>query len=246
MTTVADVLNESFKKSGVLGLGQAMDGGDMVSGLADFNDMIAQWNTQRWMTWDLLTLGYVSTGANSYTVGPAGNFSVAVRPDRIESAFQRQLIASGLNVDTPLEVIPSREEYNRLSLKGLVSFGQYVFLDSSYPTATLYLYPIPNASIYEIFISIKNAIPFYTIQNIGTALSIPPQYIAALKFNLAKRFRQAYGKGLRPDMELNALARSSLDIVKQSNLQIPELVMPNALIKSSGYNILSDQFGSSY
>lgn len=244
MTTVNDVLTEAFKKSGVLGLGQTMDGGDIVSGLADLNDMIAQWNTQRWMTWDLLTLGFVSTGANSYTVGPAGNFSVAVRPDRLESAFQRQLVASGLNVDTPLEIIPSREEYNRLSLKGLVSFGQYVFLDSSYPTATLYLYPIPNASIYEIFISLKNAIPFFTIAQLGTALAVPPHYIAAMKFNLAKRFRQAYGKGLRPDPELNALARSALDIVKQSNLQIPELVMPNALIKSSGYNILSDQYGA--
>ena len=246
MTTVNDVLTEGLKKSGVLANGQTMDGGDMVSALADFNDMIAQWNTQRWMTWDLLTLGFISTGANNYTVGPGGNFSVAVRPDRLESAFQRQLVASGLNVDTPLEIIPSQEEYNRLSLKGLISFGQYVFLDSAYPTATLYLYPIPNATIYEIFITIKNAIPVFTITQLGTTLSIPPQYIAAIKFNLAKRYRQAYGKGLRPDQELNTLAKSSLDIVKQSNLQIPELVMPNALIKSSGYNILSDQFGSSY
>ena len=246
MTTVNDVITEALKKSGVLGSGQSVDGGDMVSALADFNDMIAQWNTQRWMVWDLLTLGYFSTGASSYTVGPGGNFNVSVRPSRLESAFQRQIVSSGLNVDTPLEIITSQEEYNRLSLKSLMSFGQYVYLDSSYPTATLYLYPIPNASIYEIFISFKDAIPSYTIQNIGNTLSIPPLYIAALKFNLAKRYRQAYGKGLRPDPELNALARSSLDIVKQSNLQIPELVMPNALIKSSGYNILSDQFGSSY
>jgi hypothetical protein len=64
-----------------------------------------------------------------------------------------------------------------------------------------------------------------------------------MKFNLAKRYRQAYGKGLRPDPELNALAKSSLDIVKQSNLQVPELVMPKVLIRqTSGYNILSDQF----
>lgn len=242
MTTVNDVLTEGFKKSGLEGLGQSMDGSDNVSCLADFNDMIAQWNTQRWMTWDLLTMGFVSTGATSYTVGPGGNFSVATRPDRIESAFQRQLVASGLNVDTPLEVIPSREEYNRLSLKSLVSFGQYVFLDSSYPTANLYLYPIPNASLYEIFVSFKNAIPFFTIQNVNTVLAVPPHYIPAMKWNLAKKLRASYGKKAMENIDREA--RSALDIVKQSNLQIPELVMPNALIKSSGYNILSDQYGA--
>lgn len=246
MTTVNDVITEALKKSGVLGTGQSITGDDLVSALADFNDITAQWATQRWMTWGLLDLSFVSTGGNSYTVGPGGNFNVANTPTRIEAAYQRQLVASGLNIDTPLEIIPSKEEYSRLSLKKLVSFGLYAFLDTStYPLATLLLYPIPNATIYEIHILLKNAIPVFTQAQLGTTLSIPPAYIAALKFNLAKRYRQAYGKGLRPDPELNALARSSLAIVKQSNLQIPELVMPKILIiQSSGYNILSDQFGN--
>jgi hypothetical protein len=244
MTTVADVIKEGQLKSGVLGLGQSMTGDDQVSCLADFNDMIAQWNSQRWMTWDLVTIGYISTGSSSYTVGPGGNFNVAARPDRIESAFLRQLVVSGLNVDTPIEIIPSREEYNRLSLKGLISFTIYAYYDNSYPMGTVYFYPSPNAVTYQVWLSFKNAIPVYTMATIASVLSIPPQYIAAIKFNLAKRYRQAYGKGLRPDPELNALARSSLDIVKQSNLQIPELIMPKVLIiQSSGYNILSDQFG---
>ena len=50
MTTVNDVITEGLKKSGVLGDGQAMSGGDMVSALSDFNDMIGQWNSQRWLT----------------------------------------------------------------------------------------------------------------------------------------------------------------------------------------------------
>ena len=110
--------------------------------------MVSQWNTMRWMVWDLVTMSFTSTGAASYTVGPAGNFNVAVRPDRIESAFQRQLVNPvGLNVDTPLEIIPSREEYNRLSLKSLVSFALYAYYDNAYPTGTLFLYPTPNATI---------------------------------------------------------------------------------------------------
>jgi hypothetical protein len=65
MTTVADVLNESFKKSGLLGIGQTMDGGDTVSGLADFNDMVAQWQTQRWMNFGLRDIFFTSTGVNT-------------------------------------------------------------------------------------------------------------------------------------------------------------------------------------
>ena len=244
-TTVNNILTQAMKKAGILGLGQTSDGGDLVDALADLNDMIAQWNTQRWMVWDLVNIGYVSTATSPLTIGPGGNFNVATRPTRIESCFQRQLIVSGLNVDTPIEIIPSWEEYSRLSLKQLQSFTIYCFYDGAYPLGNLYLYPIPNAAIYEIFVQFKDAIPVFSLANMGTVLSVPPQYIAALKFNLAKRLRQAYGKGLRPDPELNALARSSLDIVKQSSLQIPELVMPRTLIiQSSGYNILSDQFGN--
>jgi hypothetical protein len=247
MTTVNDVITEAMKKSGVLGLGQSVAGDDMVSALADFNDLVSQWNTKRWMVWDLVTLGYISTGTTSgYTVGPGGNFAVSVRPDRLESCFQRQFVNPvGLNVDTPIEIIPSREEYNRLSLKTLSSFALYAYYDNAYPTGMLYIYPWPQASIYEVFITFKNALPVFTAQQVGTVLPIPPHYIAAMKFVLAKRYRQAYGKGLRPDPELNAMARDALDTVKQSNLQVPELVMPKVLIiQSSGYNILSDQFGN--
>ena len=138
MTTVNDVVNEAFRKAGLLGIGQTMDGGDIVSGLADFNDMVSQWFTQRWMTWGLLDLAFTSTGATSYTVGPGGNFNVAVAPMRIEAAYQRQLVPTGLQVDTPLEIIPSNEEYSRLAIKGLISFGLYVFYDTStLPLATL-------------------------------------------------------------------------------------------------------------
>lgn len=246
MTTVNDVITEAMKKAGVLGTGQTMGGDDMVSALADFNDMVSQWNTQRWLTWGLSDIPKISTGSNTYTVGPAGDFNVSNTPTRIEAAYQRQLIPTGLNIDTPIEIIPSAEEYSRLSIKGLVSFGLYAFLDTStFPLATLRLYPIPNASIYEIHILVKTVLPIFTAATIGTTLTIPAHYIMALKMNLAVVYRQAYGKGLRPDPELNRLASSTLKTVKASNIQIPELVMPKVLIiQSSGYNILSDQFGN--
>jgi hypothetical protein len=242
MATGQDVVTSALKKAGVLGVGRNASAQDNNDALADLNDMIAEWNTQRWMVWDLLVEGFVSDGrVTPYTIGPGGNFNVARRPDRLESGFLRQLVQTGLNVDTPIEIIPAGEEYDRLSLKQLTSFTPYAYLDSEWPMGNIFLYPWPNASQYQIFFRLKDVIPLVTA---NTDLSvIPDQYISALKFNLARRLRQAYGKGLQPDTELNNLARNSLDVVKQSNLQIPELVMPKVLtMTSSTYNILSDQW----
>jgi hypothetical protein len=126
-------------------------------------------------------------------------------------------------------------------LKQLTSFTLYAYLDSVWPVGNIFLYPWPNASQYEMFFRLKDVIPIVTA---NTDLSvIPDQYISALKFNLARRLRQAYGKGLQADTELNNLARNSLDVVKCSNLQIPELRIPKVLtLGSSNYNILSDQW----
>lgn len=238
-----DLITQALKKAGIVGVGRVPTATEKNDAIADLNDMLAEWATQRWMVWGLLDVGFTSTGANSYTVGPGGNFSITPRPNRLDYAYQRQVNNNGLPVDTPLSIIPSREEYAALSLKTLTSFGLYAFLDTSdYAMATLYLYPIPNATIYQIHILVKNVIPVVVL---GTVLNVPASYIAAIKFNLARRLRQAYGKGLKPDPELNRLASSTLDVVKQSNIQIPELVMPKMLVRAtSGYNILSDQFGS--
>jgi len=242
-TTGSDIVIQALKKSGVTGIGRQPSADDTQDGLADLNDMLAEWNTQRWMIWNLLDLEFVSDGRTTdYTVGPGGNFNVARRPDRIESAYLRQFVSTGLNVDTAIEILPSFEEYSRLSLKALESFTLYGFLDSAWPLGNLKLYPWPNASRYGVHIQLKNVLPI--IEMTTDLSSIPSQYVSAMKFNLARRMRQAYGKGLAPDPELNNLARNALDVVKQSNIQIPELVLPRGLITmSSGYNILSDQFG---
>jgi hypothetical protein len=241
-TTGSDVVTQALLKAGVTGVGRVPSAQETNDALADLNNMLAEWNTQRWMIWDLLDLAFVSNGGTApYTVGPGGNYDVSRRPDRLEAAFLRQLVGTGLNVDTPMEIIPSREEYSRLSLKTLTSFPLYAFLDSSWPLAKLYIYPWPQANIYETHIILKNVIPIISL--VTDLSSIPDHYVSAMKFNLAKRLRQAYGKGTTPDPELNNLARSTLDVVKASNIQIPELVMPRTLITGGGgYNIYSDQF----
>ena len=242
MIAASEIITAAAKKSGILGLGQTLNSADQNDALADLRDMLAQWSEKRWLVWHLLEFSLVSTGQQTpYTVGPGGQFNMNPRPSRIDSAFNRQINTAGLNVDTPLEVIPSREEYNRIALKKLVSFPRYVFLDTAMPIALLHVYPYPNASIYEIHITVKDTFP--NVITMPTSFdNYPAMTIPAMKFNLARRLRQAYGKGKAPDVELNAMATDALETVRNAQVQIPEMQMPRMLVYPSRYNILSDQY----
>ncbi len=68
---------------------------------------------------------------------------------------------------------------------------------------------------------------------------MPPEFIAALKFNLAVRLRQSYM--LPPDAVLVALAKDSLNVIRGANTQIGTLVMPTELVRPGLYNVFSDQ-----
>jgi|ERR1700742_217021 len=237
MTTPQDIITQALKKSGILGVGQTAQYEDLNDAFQDLNDMLAQWQRQRWLIWHLVTTGITSTGAQSYTVGPGGDFDIA-RPDRIESAFLRQIITTQPNeVDYPLDIIEAREDYNRIALKTLGTFPRYVFYDAAYPIGVLYPWPIPQANTYQVFISTKASLTQFTALNQDIVL--PPEYIAALKWNLAVRLRPSYQ--LPEDPQITALAYSSLNIIRNANAQVPRLAMPDDLVKNGNYNIYSDQ-----
>lgn len=241
MATAGDIVLAAFKKSGILGLDQTLSAGDLNDGLADFGDMLALWNEKRWLVWHLIDFGFPSDGrVTGYTCGPGGNFNMSPRPSRIEAAYLRQLNTGSLPVDTPLIVVQSLEEWSRLALKTLISFPKYIFLDTSFPTATVKLYPWPNAAIYEIHIMCKDVFPVSVTTQTSFA-NYPPMTIPGMKFNLARWLRQAYGKGLRPDPELINLGEDTLETIRNAQVQVPELQMPRMLVQiPSLYNIFGD------
>lgn len=244
MTTGLDIVTQALKKSGILGSGGTASAADQNDALADLNDMLAQARTEKFMTWAELDVGFVSTGAMFYTVGPGGDYNVTPRPSKIQAAYVRQLQNNGLDVDQPIKVIDARENYSQIATKQLISFPQAVFLDTQIPLAKLYVYPVPNASIYEVHLLFKDTMPVVTLQSVLDGV-FPEIYIPWMKFNLALRLRQGYGKGMKPDQSLITLAQEARDVIMQNNLQIVELTMPSAVMpRNNGYNIYSDQFGN--
>jgi hypothetical protein len=239
MTTARDLITLSLKDAGIVGVGQTANAEDINDGLTRMNAMIAQWSRRRWLVYHLVDVVFPATGALSYSIGVGGDINTN-RPDQIESGFFRQTVGTIPNqVDYPLQILTSRENYNLISLKSLNSFPQYLFYDSGWPLGHVFIWPLPS-NLYEVHLSIKA-----TLQQVGNLtddIDFPPEYEEALRLNLSVRLRVAYQ--MPPDPGLNALAKVALNTIKNANAQVPTLQLPGRLVgRRLPYNLYSDSQG---
>ena len=183
-------------------------------------------------------LGYPVWGISEDQVTQA---SGGARPAKIESAFLRQIqIASPNQVDYPMRILQSMEDYNRIALKSLQSFPGAVFLDPGWPLAQCYFYPVPQASIYSINVSVMEQLPA-SFATLATALNLPFEYYSAIMYNLALRLRGPFQIPSYPGDQLPALAKNSLNVLRGANTAIAALGMPAQLTRPGIYNIFSDR-----
>lgn len=238
MTTGNDICTSSLRTAGILGVGMVALAEDINDAFNYLNEMLGQWQRQRWLIYQLVDVSKISTGAVSYTIGPQQDFNVAARPDRLESAFVRQTVQTQPNnVDYPLDIIEARETYNLIALKQLQSFPDSIYYEPAFPYGVLYPYPVPQANTYEIHVTLKAILS--QIANLATVVNLPLEYFAAIRFNLAQRLRMEYD--LPPKMSLDGLARSSLNIIRNANTKIPRLQMPVEVVRPGLYNFFNDR-----
>lgn len=237
--TAGDIIRLALKDSGVVGVGQTALAEDTNDALIRLNAMIAQWRRKRWLTYHLATSSIVSTGAVSYSVGPAGSdIVVDPRPDKLEAAFFRQTVQSQPNqIDYPLELITARETYNRIALKQLQSFPSYLFYDNSWPQAFIFPWPVPQTTIYSVFITYKENLAAFA--NLTSSFVLPDEYFNAMYYNLAIRTASAYNTDPGPGVK--ELAKDSLNVIRMANIMVPTLSMPDDLARPGVYNPYSDQ-----
>jgi len=135
-------------------------------------------------------------------------------------------------VDFPVMILESREDYNKIAIKALGTLPSFVFYDSGWPTGTLYFWPVAPTSMYELHVTVKDQLQAFP--NMTDDINLPPEYAEALMFNLAARMRPLYG--MLPDPTISALAVASLNTVRGANTQIPRLRMPTGIARRGFYN----------
>jgi len=234
-TTPSDLITQALKIANVIGVGQTPNATDINDCFNQLNMMLAQWQRRRYMVYNLVTTSKVATGQISYTIGTGGDFNIT-RPVKLESAFFRMQSGSPLPVDYPLEVLRANEDYNRISIKKLNAFPQYIYYNTGYPLGTIYVWPVPNNQ-YEIFLTVMTQLEAF--QTITDTVTMPPEYLSAMQWNLARIICVIYGLPITP--ELTGYAEASMRAIEEVNSQIPLLHMPVALRgKSGAYNIYGD------
>ena len=107
MTTPQDIINLALKDAGVVGLGQTASAEDTNDSFIRLNWMVSSWARKRWLIPHLINVSVVSTGAQSYSIGPGGDINVSVRPDGIASAFMRQNPGSSSSTSNAQTITPS-------------------------------------------------------------------------------------------------------------------------------------------
>jgi hypothetical protein len=233
MTTALDLITLALKDIGALGIGQSVSAEDTVDALATLNQMLGQWQGERLSLYHEIDVMKQATGAVSYTIGAGGDFNV-MRPTDIKAAFVR-LNTGSLPVDYPVKIIRSREDYAQLAVKSLASLPDHVFYDSAYPMGNLYWYPVPGAQ-YELHVTVADSLPQFATP--ATVINLPPEYMAAIRYNLAVYIAPSFQ--LEPQRSLVALAMNAKRVIKRMNVQIPSLTMPSTL-SGGRYNIYSDR-----
>ena len=237
--TAQTIILDALEVAGITGLGVTPGPEDLNKNFRRLNDLLAQWQQLRWMIWHLVNQVVTSTGQQTYTVGRGQQFDFAVAPRRIESAFLRMITNAPPNqVDVHLDILPSREDYDQIRLKQLGTFPSVIFYDSAFPIGVLYPWPIPQAAIYAIGITVKEVLNQFS--SLVAPVTIPPEYVPAMKFGLAQIIRVAYRRPADPG--LDKLAARATNVVRLANAQIPNLRMPRALRRGTGvYNPYADR-----
>lgn len=261
-TTVNDICLQALKECGQIGVGQSPVQEELTDAWTRLQWMLQQWERKRYLVYHLLTYLVNSTGKISYTVGPGGDINTSLspwnsqfnpqfggpqspvrsaRPDKIESAFLRQITQSQPNqIDYPLELYQSMEDYNAIALKQLTAFPQVAFYDPAWPLGNLFAWPVPQANIYAVGITIKEQLPVQFLKATDV-ISLPYEYFGAILYNLALRLRSKYQLPTFPGDPLPGLAADSLAVLRGANTAIAQLRIPADMNRPGLYNIFSDR-----
>jgi len=239
ITTAQALITLALKNAGIVGVGQTAGAEDVNDACQMLNAMIGQWQRRRYLVYHLKELSLLATGAQSYTVGPGGDFAVASRPAVINYAFARQVInANPQQIDYPIQILPSREDYALIQLKSLVSFPRWGWFDADYPVGNFYVYPVISSQ-FEIHIGYPELLQTFT--SLTDEINLPPEYLEALLYNLAVTLAGAYQ--LAPNPVVVAKAKAALETMRTVNAQVPRMSMPRGLVYPPRYNVYSDNAG---
>lgn len=226
MTTAADLIRSAREYAGIRRQGETLSGDVLTTSLNTLNAMLDNWRAQRLFAYRIREETFTwGSGNQSRTVGSGGSFSTD-RPIHVDhsTAFRSS------NIDYPVEVIDV-DGWSSIPAKQTQGpIPRYLYPEQGASLLTLYVYPIPSASITLVLRTWQLLQSFATAT---TELSLAPGYQDAIETSLGERVCIKASKPVPP--ELREMAKRARAVVKSVNAVTP--IMTTELGMSRHYDV---------
>jgi hypothetical protein len=227
------IIDRAMRLIGAIGSGESPTAAETTDVLAALNAMIESWQTERLYVYAMVDTAFtlVPTDA-SYTVGPAGNFSLTPRPQKIENVYIRES-----NIDYPVKLIDFKRWDAIADKTSTSNIPEYAYYEPTLPTGTLQLGPVPSRANS---LHIVTWTTLASLATAGTTVTLPQGYERALSYNLAIEIAPEFEKQVSVLVQqVAAEAKANIKRANQRPLtSYTELAM---LTGTRGSSIESDQ-----
>ncbi len=235
MATARDIVEQAFKKLGVMTEGKTLSAYDAQSGLDAFNNLVSSWSEEGLPIPNRTEVQVTVTAAqSSYTIGSGGDFAIDW-PVEIESLYLRR---NGVDYT----IVPiDKKTYDRFSPKDTEGIPDWFYYELKYPLGIIYFELRP--SVNDV-LNFTNLVPISEAADLSTTLNLPLAYNRALIWNTALELEPEYPTSGTAFQKLNNRAEESKRVIinRRASARWRRLFMDLLLPRTyRSYDIYSDR-----
>jgi len=212
--TASDIITRAYRILGDIATGETITAAQGSVGLEALNAMLDAFSIERLMIYEVRQEDLTwPSSTTSRTIGSGADFDTH-RPDRVETGT---FFIDSNNIAYPVDIIRNREVYDSIPDKTVTSsYPSKLFYDPSSTWGTLYVYPIPDASLT---LKLNSWQPLQIFDNLTEAHVLPAGYRRMMAYNLALELESEAGLPMASNAIRIAL-QSKASIKKHNNLPI--------------------------
>jgi len=204
-----EMINSAFRLIGVGIRGETLTAEEIANGSEALNLMLKAWEARGLPMWrrDALSVTLVASQA-AYTIGPSGADVTAARPLRILEANYKDT-----NNETASINVVSLEEWSGLPDRSTAknSPPTSLYFDPTITSSTVNIWPMPDATAAaEWTLELWVHSPIEDMDGSTDDFDCPPEWLEAIKYNLALRLADEYGIPDQMYYRIRSMARDGL------------------------------------
>ena len=234
--TTGDLINGAMRLIGMLAEGESPSAAASADALVAMQQMIDSWSTERLSVYTTQEQVFTWPASQlSQTLGPTGDF-IGNRPIMLDDSTYFVDASSGISYG--IKII-NQQQYDGIAVKTVTSsFPQVMWINTNYPNVDLHVYPVPTRALEWHFISVD---PLDQPATLSTALTFPPGYLRAFRYNLACEIAPEFG--VEPSPQVQRIAMTSKRNLKRINNPDDVMALPYSIVATrQRFNIFAGNY----